>query len=102
MELHKGTIGVTSEEGRGSKFKFTIPFEVASVVPEDSALISPADESMPLLASRERNAMVEMSTLPSLSPNESTTPTKPLEVLVVDDADSNRKMLAMLLKRKVG
>ena len=119
VELHGGFIDVVSEGqvGKGSTFRFVIPFKVVNwgnknenSGAENSAQIeeekvsasetrgasSPNHETiaLPLPAVLPRAATLDVDS-PKIVFDRSG-----LEVLVVDDADSNRKILIMLLTRK--
>jgi CheY-like chemotaxis protein len=85
IELHKGIITITSDEGKGSTFMFKIPVEIIenlmSNSPCESALTS------------------QNSAIPNVEGNPDVLAKRKLKVLVVDDAPTNRKMLSMLLSR---
>eukprot|EP00596_Hydrurales_sp_CCMP1899_P003636 CAMPEP_0119051700 /NCGR_PEP_ID=MMETSP1177-20130426/73233_1 /TAXON_ID=2985 /ORGANISM="Ochromonas sp, Strain CCMP1899" /LENGTH=828 /DNA_ID=CAMNT_0007031009 /DNA_START=692 /DNA_END=3175 /DNA_ORIENTATION=+ len=115
VEFHGGIISVTSIEGCGSKFQFTIPFPLASPSENQHSVACPSEMQH---SSKKNNSFRPAVPVQSLIPAESLLPTpavksmvdleaqvlgagKPsLLVLVVDDADSNRKMLTMRLKKK--
>ena len=114
VTLHGGTIEANSAgAGTGSTFSFTIPYKVVEAgcteavswsVGQDRKFASGHDVSAVDLRppmSTSSHKLVDVVPAPLAAPstasgfNRST-----LEVLVVDDADSNRKILMMLLKRK--
>jgi CheY-like chemotaxis protein len=106
VEFHGGVISVKSLEGHGSKFEFTIPFPV----PLSSELgkvdcIEPASSVSrgPLVVTRRETKDYGIKGQPydieaQIQETERANLCS-ISVLVVDDADSNRKMLMMLLKK---
>ena len=122
VELHGGFIDVVSEGvvGKGSTFRFVIPFKVVSWgnKNKNSGVANSAkkEEEEEAWASETRGASspnLETKALPlPVVPSEAATTLdidspkivvfdrSGLEVPVVDDADSNRKILIMLLTRK--
>jgi len=92
VTLHGGTIGMTSQAGQGSVFHFSIPF---LVLPAKSAHSNVSQTPQP---PRSVNSSGDSSSFPLLAEAVSVDE-KRLTVLVVDDVESNRKMLKMLLKR---
>ena len=103
MELHGGVIGVTSKEGSGSQFKFTIPFEVIDSKlkpPIPAEKISTAIGSS-VAVTGNFDAKYDFN---DISPINTIVPSLEIksilsDVLVVDDSDMNRKMLHMLLNK---
>jgi CheY-like chemotaxis protein len=103
VEFHGGVIGVQSKEGHGSRFAFTIPFPIycsfgggkdssirsstpcASLIPRQSTQHFESKDSCDIEA-----PPIDLEEKANLC----------VQVLVVDDTDSNRKMLVMLLKQK--
>lgn len=110
VELHKGTIGISSEDGEGNTFKFTIPFEVAmssdrSIYRAERAPVEEEvekdHESRYAITTEERSfGIPPLMTIGARkrSPLDSCR-REVLEVLIVDDFDSNRKMLQLLLNK---
>lgn len=113
VNFHGGTISVTSKEGKGSRFEFKIPFPIAtpSACPfhMESTYIQPytslnnkSSERQPYMAvaNKVRKSEVDIEArAPVLAPQVQVPDMSALKVLVVDDADSNRKMLMMLVKK---
>jgi hypothetical protein len=110
-------IGVTSVEGSGSTFSFSIPFPVVKTSESKAVLADQRiDSSERIMFQTNRNILNHGTYLESSdgadcqrgllivdieSPRNVTQPVVPaLKVLVVDDADSNRKMLVMLLTKR--
>lgn len=99
IALHGGTLDVTSNLGEGSTFTWTIPFKrVSSSISSDSEksrndkIITTRSQTNENIERIPKNPM--KSSLSSQKYDLSD-----LEVLVVDDNDSNAKILSMLLKR---
>jgi two-component system chemotaxis sensor kinase CheA len=119
VEFHGGTISITSTEGNGSSFTFTIPFAIANSVFEscsESIKVNNTRISSPpgmrTLLSRETPSFLQGE---RKNPDDSTdlqiydieapkvakvSALSSMKVLVVDDAVSNRKLLMMLLTKK--
>jgi CheY-like chemotaxis protein len=88
VRLHDGTISCESTYGKGSTFSFTVPFDV-DVVPITNPSENRSQEHIE--ASREVPENRHVFSDIILDGD--------LDVLVVDDSASNRKMLSMLLRR---
>jgi CheY-like chemotaxis protein len=107
VEFHGGVIGVKSLEGHGSKFEFTIPFPVplcsesgkvdciepASSVPRGSLVVT-RRETKDSYGKKGQPYDIEAHIKETERANLCS-----ISVLVVDDADSNRKILMILLKK---
>jgi CheY-like chemotaxis protein len=85
VELHKGIITITSDEGKGSTFMFKIPVEIM--------------ENSMSNSSCESELTSQNSAIPNFEGTPDVLAKRKLKVLVVDDAPTNRKMLSMLLSR---
>ena len=108
VDLHGGTIGVRSEEGRGSSFSFTIRYPVVSVARHDVAVDEGAADNRAMLLdtapARTYGTATQPAGVATVPPPPPPPPAPPavggrLQVLVVDDADTNRKMLTALVGR---
>ena len=83
VEALGGTISVQSELNVGSTFSIEVPIEVA-----ENAELLDHDQCMALIRSKSKSAVVENGL--SL---------KPATILVVDDGETNRNLVAVVLKR---
>ena len=118
VSLHGGTIEANSAgAGNGSTFSFTIPYKVVEAgcteavtwsVGQDHKFtsapgasdVSAVDLRPPMSTSSQKLVDLVPAPLAASSTAGSGFDRSKLEVLVVDDADSNRKILMMLLNRK--
>ena len=128
VELHGGSIEVQSDEGHGSTFVFQVPFAVvadeavaevsqaaastASIVVKDEEsavfMTRAQEQRTPLLAAIHIAALSTSingdsgaeNKYPLAAVSSGGLPLASLEVLVVDDAASNRTIMSALLKRK--
>ncbi len=82
VDLWKGKIWAESEKGKGSRFKFTLPFELSE--PSENGKVS---------ASKKSELSVGKKDFEDKYSSE-----KPLRVLVVDDSVDNRFLLNAFLK----
>eukprot|EP00596_Hydrurales_sp_CCMP1899_P005561 CAMPEP_0119047914 /NCGR_PEP_ID=MMETSP1177-20130426/55756_1 /TAXON_ID=2985 /ORGANISM="Ochromonas sp, Strain CCMP1899" /LENGTH=418 /DNA_ID=CAMNT_0007023091 /DNA_START=1112 /DNA_END=2368 /DNA_ORIENTATION=+ len=111
VNLHGGSIGVTSTEGYGSKFQFQIPFPIAtpSAYPLHMGTTYnqsyqgnevhevPSTVSNSVSTSMQKaNVEVDLEAPTIVS---QTIDMSSLKVLVVDDAEFNRKLLMMLVNK---
>jgi len=103
VTLHGGTIAVTSAEGKGSDFHFSIPFLVYRHPPLAAEVV--VNEETTLLEGTSFDSAaaghILKAAVAAKPPNIPPLALEPVApgVLVVDDVSSNRKMLKMLLKK---
>eukprot|EP00597_Dinobryon_sp_UTEXLB2267_P005112 CAMPEP_0170071904 /NCGR_PEP_ID=MMETSP0019_2-20121128/9688_1 /TAXON_ID=98059 /ORGANISM="Dinobryon sp., Strain UTEXLB2267" /LENGTH=457 /DNA_ID=CAMNT_0010280633 /DNA_START=879 /DNA_END=2252 /DNA_ORIENTATION=+ len=88
VELHDGTVGLRSQPGQGSEFYFSIPFQV--LMPSSHSRSSHHN------ATNALQQLVIPTAEATIMPNNN----KERTILVVDDVESNRKMLTMLLRKE--
>lgn len=74
VELMEGTIGVTSESGKGSVFSFELPFQVREIAAPDAKELAPTGTVAPSVAG--------------------------MRVLVAEDNEHNQLLIDLLLKKQ--
>jgi len=93
IKLMDGTFGVQSEHGRGSMFWFVVSLPVAREKPEAVAVaVLPAGAAAQTAAAGSRDAAGTLP-LPAAAP-----PPK-LRIMIVDDEDTNRVVMAETFRR---
>jgi CheY-like chemotaxis protein/two-component sensor histidine kinase len=91
VHLHGGTIWVTSEEGKGSKFHFTIPFSIPSPHSSPVQIVSPPVNTLSLAKATTLEPPHMCSSMPFKDS---------ISNYLDDDSEINRKVLINLLLGK--
>jgi two-component system sensor histidine kinase ChiS len=95
VELHGGTIGVTSAAGKGSKFNFTLP--ICKMKDKESAYKIEANAKSNMLEAKgtENTAAISVSSSVELCKKK-----EKHKILIVDDEYVNQKVLERYLSKK--
>jgi hypothetical protein len=99
VHLHGGTIWVTSEEGKGSKFHFTIPFSIPSPQSSPLQIASPPANTLPLAKAATLEPLQTCASIISMPIKDSIVKDGIFNYLD-NDSEINRKMLISLLQGK--
>jgi CheY-like chemotaxis protein/two-component sensor histidine kinase len=100
VHLHGGTIWVTSEEGKGSKFHFTIPLSIPSPQSSPLQIASPPANTVLLAKAASLEPLQSASASITAMPIKDGIVKDGIFNYLDNDSEINRKMLISLLQRK--
>jgi CheY-like chemotaxis protein/two-component sensor histidine kinase len=101
VHMHGGTIWVTSEEGKGSKFHFSIPFSIPSPQSSPLQIASPSANTLLLAKAATSDPLQTCAFTPITSmPIEDGSVKNGIFNYLDNDSEINRKLLISLLQGK--